>query len=327
MKTTRSRSSRRLAAVLSLAALALTACGGTQADGGRADGGTGQAEGEGLTGEVRIDGSSTVAPFAEVAAELFEDANPGVRVVVATSGTGGGFEKFCRGETDISDASRSIKESEIELCEQNDVAYEQVTVALDGLVNVVSPEMDFVDCLTVEELESIWTPDGPVENWADVRDGFPDLPIELFGAGTDSGTFDYYTEAILGEEGRIRTDYNATEDDNVTVQGVSGTRGALGFFGLSYLNENRERLKGLAVDAGDGCVEPDVETVQSGEYTPLGRGLFMYPSDVALQRPEVVAFLDFVIANERQIAEEALFIPLTDEQLEDAEEKIDSLKG
>lgn len=324
MKT---HSPRWSAAVVALAAVVLTACGGTQVGGDQGDGGAGQAGGDGLTGEVRIDGSSTVAPFAEVAAELFEEANPGVRVVVATSGTGGGFEKFCRGETDIANASRAIKESEIALCEENGVAYEQVTVALDGLVNVVSPEMDFVDCLTVEELESIWTPDDPVDNWADVRDGFPDLPIELFGAGTDSGTFDYYTEAILGEEGRIRTDYNATEDDNVTVQGVSGTQGALGFFGLSYLNENRERLKGLAVDAGDGCVEPDVETVQSGEYTPLGRGLFMYPSDVALQRPEVIAFLDFVLANERQVAEEALFIPLTDEQLQDAREKIDSLKS
>jgi phosphate transport system substrate-binding protein len=312
----------RAAALVVVLALGLAACGG-----GNNSSTSGGTDGQGLSGSVRIDGSSTVAPFTEVAAELFMEANGGVTVTVGVSGTGGGFEKFCNGETDASDASRPIKDSEIELCEANDVAYEGVTVALDGLVNVVPADNDFVDCLTVEELNTIWSPDSTVSSWAEVRDGFPDVPLDLYGAGTDSGTFDYFTDAINGEEGAIRTDYNASEDDNVTVQGVAGSPGGLGFFGLSYLQENADTLKGLAVDGGGGCVEASLETVQSGEYTPLSRPLFVYASDTALARPEVVAFFEFIIDNEREIAEAALFVPLTDEQLEQAQAQVASLQS
>ena len=310
----------RPATGLALALVLLAAaCGG-------ANNSSNDTGGGGLSGSVRVDGSSTVAPFTEVAAELFMEENPGVRVTVGVSGTGGGFEKFCNGETDASDASRPIKDSEIALCEENGIEYEAVTVALDGLVNVVPVDNDFVDCLTVEELSAIWGPDSTVSSWSEVRDGFPDVPLDLYGAGTDSGTFDYFTDAINGEEGAIRTDYNASEDDNVTVQGVGGSEGGLGFLGLSYLKENADTLKGLAVDGGNGCVEPNEGTVQSGEYVPLGRPLFVYASDTALQRPEVVAFFEFMIENEREIAEAALFVPLTDEQLQEARDKVASLQ-
>jgi phosphate transport system substrate-binding protein len=320
------RHGRTAASVLALALLA-TACGGStqdeaaRSDAAQDDGGAGE-----MTGSVRIDGSSTVAPFGEVAAELFMEEHPGVTVTVGVSGTGGGFEKFCRGETDISEASRPIKDSEIEICEQNGITFEEITVALDGLVNVVPVTNDFVECLTVEELNAIWGPDSTIDSWAEVRDGFPDVPLDLYGAGTDSGTFDYFTDAVNGEEGAIRTDYNASEDDNVTVQGVSGSPGGIGFFGLSYALENADRLRPVAVDGGDGCVEATEQTVQDGTYQPLGRPLFMYPSDRALERPEVVAFFDFVLANEREIAEGALFVPLTDEQLQEARDKVDSLQ-
>jgi phosphate transport system substrate-binding protein len=326
----------RLAAPVVTIAVLATACGGsTQQDAASTetagaettstDGG--DAAADGLSGSVRIDGSSTVAPFGEVAAELFMEQNPGVRVAVGVSGTGGGFEKFCNGETDISEASRQIKDEEAALCEENGIAFEELSVALDGLVNVVPVGADFVECLTVEELNAIWAPDSTVSSWAEVRDGFPDIPLDLYGPGTDSGTFDYFTDAINGEEGAIRTDYNASEDDNVIVQGVGGSEGGLGFFGLSYAEENADTLKALAVDGGDGCVEANIETVQDGSYTPLGRPLFMYPSDVALERPEVVAFMEYTISNQAEISETALFVPLTDEQAAEAQAKVDELAG
>lgn len=316
----------RLAASVAAIALFAAACGGTSQDEVNDTAAAGADSGD-VSGSVRIDGSSTVAPFGEVAAELFMEEHPDVSVTVGVSGTGGGFEKFCRGETDISEASRPIKDSEAAICEENGVAYEEIPVALDGLVNVVPISNDFVDCLTVEELNAIWQPDSDVSSWADVREGLPDVPLDLYGAGTDSGTFDYFTEAINGEEGAIRTDYNASEDDNVIVQGVGGSEGGLGFFGLSYAEENADTLKALAVDGGDGCVEANVETVQDGSYTPLGRPLFMYPSDVALERPEVAAFMEYTIGNQAEISETALFVPLTDEQAAEAQAKVDELAG
>jgi phosphate transport system substrate-binding protein len=314
---------RRLARLLGLPltlTLAAAGCGGG-GEGGGAGGG------EGLSGDIRIDGSSTVAPLSTAAAELFQEDHPDVRVTVATSGTGGGFEKFCRGETDISDASRAIGEDEVALCGQNGVAFEEVTVANDGLSVVVNPDNDWVECLTVEELNAIWAPDSEVDNWSQVREGFPDVPLELFGAGTDSGTFDYFTEAINGEEGASRSDYAQTEDDNITVQGVSGTEGAMGYFGLSYLEQNAGAVKGVAIDGGEGCVTPTAETVQSGEYQPLGRQLFVYPSGAALQRPEVLAFLEFYIEANDDITAQALFVPLTEEQRQQAQAKVASLAG
>ena len=318
----------RLAAAAVGCALALAACGSdddttttgtpTESEG---------AEGGDLSGEIQIDGSSTVAPLSEAAAELFQEENPGVRVVVGTSGTGGGFEKFCAGETDISDASRPIKDEEAAICETNGIKFEEISVANDGLAVVVNPENDWATCLTVEQLNMIWGPDSTVASWSEVDPSFPDEPLNLFGAGTDSGTFDYFTEEINGEGGAIRTDYQPSEDDNVTVQGVQGSKGAMGFFGLSYVEENEGAVKALEVDGGDGCVAPSTETVLDGSYKPLGRPLFIYPSSDTVARPEGLAFLQFYIENQAAIAEQALFVPLSEEQVTEAEEKIASLGG
>lgn len=310
-----------VAAVLSLS-LALSACGNTDESGNPTAGGGEDGE---LSGQVVVDGSSTVEPLSSAAAELFQAENPGVQVTVGTSGTGGGFEKFCRGETDISNASRVIGEDEIATCEENGVEFAELSVANDGLSVVVNPEADWVDCLTVEELNAIWDEGSTIDNWSQVRDGFPDVPLELYGAGTDSGTFDYFTEAINGEEGRSRSDYGASEDDNVTVQGVEGSEGGMGYFGFSYVEENAGRVKPLAIDGGDGCVEPSTETVQDGSYTPLGRQIYIYPSAEALERPEVQAFVDFYISNQAEIAEAALFIPLTEEQVSEVEARVEEL--
>jgi phosphate transport system substrate-binding protein len=303
-------------------ALGVAACGDDDDDGGGGGGGGGN-----LSGTIRVDGSSTVAPLTEAAAELFQAENPDVRVTVGTSGTGGGFEKFCAGETDISDASRQIEDDEAAICKKNNITYEEVQVANDGLTVVVNPNNDFATCLTVAELKKIWEPKSKVDNWSQVKSDFPDEEMELFGAGTDSGTFDYFTEAINGEEGASRTDYNATEDDNVTVQGVQGSEGGIGYFGLSYAEQNPDAVKPVEVDGGDGCVAPSADTVQDGSYTPLSRPLFIYPSGEALQRPEVKAFVDFYLANQDQITEQALFVPMTDQQLTKAEAAVKAGAG
>jgi phosphate transport system substrate-binding protein len=300
-------------------ALVAAACGGNDDSGTTGGGGTQ------LSGTINIDGSSTVAPLSEAAAELFQEQNSGVRVTVGTSGTGGGFEKFCAGETDISDASRAIEADETKACESKGIKYEEVQVANDGLSVVVNNQNTWANCLTVAQLKKIWDKGSKVNNWNQVDSSFPNEPLKLFGAGTDSGTFDYFTNAINGEEGRSRSDYSATEDDNVTVTGVSGTNGGLGYFGLSYLQENEGKIKGVQVDGGGGCVAPTVETVQDGSYKPLSRPLFIYPSDKALERPEVKAFLEFYVNNYQKIAEDALFVPLTEEQAAEAKAKITQL--
>ena len=309
----------RYGALLLAIGLLAAACGGGNNDGGSADGGSQ------LSGTINIDGSSTVAPLSEAAAELFQEQNSGVRVTVGTSGTGGGFEKFCAGETDISDASREIEADEQQACESKGIKYEEVQVANDGLSVVVNNQNTWANCLTTAQLKKIWDKGSQVNNWNQVDPSFPNEPLKLFGAGTDSGTFDYFTAAINGEEGRSRSDYSATEDDNVTVTGVSGTKGGLGYFGLSYLQENEGKIKGVQVDGGKGCVAPSTETVQDGSYTPLSRPLFIYPSDKSLERPEVKAFLDFYVNNYQKIAEEALFVPLTEEQAATAKQKITQL--
>ena len=304
-------------------ALGAAACGegGTDGDGGNGAGGGG----EGLSGTIKIDGSSTVAPLSEAAAELFQAENPQVRVTVGTSGTGGGFEKFCAGETDISDASRQIEDDERKLCAQNGVSYEEIQVANDGLAVIVNPENDWADCLTVDQVRKIYDKGSTVKNWKDVDPTFPGEPMELFGAGTDSGTFDYFTEAINGEEGRSRSDYNATEDDNVTVQGVSGSKGGIGYLGLSYVEQNEGKVKAAQIDGDDGCVAPSTETVQSGEYKPLSRPLFIYPTTEIERKPEGKAFLQFYGQNLDQVAEQALFVPLTEEQKSKTQATIDKL--
>jgi phosphate transport system substrate-binding protein len=314
-------------AVCGVLALGAAACGDDDDDNGGNGGGGGGDGGAELSGTIRVDGSSTVAPLTEAAAELFQAENPDVRVTVGTSGTGGGFEKFCAGETDISDASRAIEEDEVAICEKNNVAFEELQVANDGLTVVVNPNNDFASCLTVEELKKIWEPKSEVSDWSQVNPDFPDQELELFGAGTDSGTFDYFTEAINGEEGASRTDYNATEDDNVTVQGVQGSEGAMGYFGLSYAEQNPDAVKPVEVDGGDGCVAPSSETVQDGSYEPLSRPLFIYPSAEALQRPEVKAFVEFYLENQADITEQALFVPMTDQQLAESQDKVAKLAG
>ncbi|KNE80780.1 phosphate ABC transporter substrate-binding protein [Streptomyces fradiae] len=299
--------------------LAASACGGAEA-------GSGGEGGDKLSGSVKADGSSTVAPLSTVAAQLFQGANAAVKVTVGTSGTGGGFEKFCAGETDISNASRPIKDEEKELCDKAGVKFEEFTVANDGLSVVVSKDNDFVECLTIEQLKKIWEPGSKVNNWKQVDPGFPDQKMELFGAGTDSGTFDYFTDAINGEEGASRTDYNPSEDDNVTVRGVSGSKGGIGYFGLSYFEENKDKLKAVKIDGGDGCVAPSVETVQNGTYTPLGRPLFIYPNAASLDKPEVEAFVEYYVENSAEIAEKAQFVPLNDEQQKELEKDLETLR-
>ncbi len=315
----------RLAAAAVGCSLVLAACGGGDDD-TATPGASGSPAGAKLSGTIQIDGSSTVAPLSEAAAEGFQEENDGVKVVVGTSGTGGGFEKFCAGETDISDASRPIKDEEAATCKAKGIEFEEITVANDGLAVVVNKDNP-ITCLTVEQLKKIWEPSSKVANFKEVDPSFPDLPLKLFGPGTDSGTFDYFTDEINGEEGASRTDYQPSEDDNVIVQGVQGNKGGLGYFGLSYVEENPDALKAVAVDGGDGCVEPSTETVLDGTYKPLGRPLFIYATTKTVERPEGLAFLEYYIENSDEIAEQALYVPLSDEQKKEATAKIETLKG
>ncbi|MDA0327627.1 MAG: PstS family phosphate ABC transporter substrate-binding protein [Gemmatimonadetes bacterium] len=246
-------------------------------------------------GAVRIDGSSTVFPIAEAVAEEFQLSNPNVRVTVGVSGTGGGFKRFCAGEIEIANASRPIKESEADACRSAGVAYTELAVAWDGLSIVVNPANSFATCLTVAELRRIWSPGTTVRTWRDVRPTWPAEEIRLYGPGTDSGTFDYFTEVINGESGVSRPDFQASEDDNILVQGVAGDTYALGYFGYAYYAENAGRLKVLAIDGGAGCVEPSDTTIEDGSYAPLARPLFVYVSHAALARPEVRAYVDYLL--------------------------------
>jgi phosphate transport system substrate-binding protein len=293
-------------------ALALTACGGQD---GAAPAGE-SAEGS-VSGEVIVDGSSTVQPLTAAAGELYAEEAAGVNVSVATSGTGGGFEKFCQGQTDISNASRAIEADEIAICEQNGVTYTELQVAADALTVVASTDNEFLECLTTAELKTLWAPEaeGTITSWNQVNPEFPSEPIELYGPGTDSGTFDYFTDAINGEEGASRSDYNASEDDNTIVQGVGGSPNALGYFGFSYFEENADTLNAVEVDGGSGCVAPSAETAQDGTYAPLARPLFIYVSNkAAADKPQVAGFVDFYAQNSTAIAEAAQFIPLNEEQ-------------
>ena len=288
-----------IAAISVTAALTISACGGGS---------------NSLAGEVRIDGSSTVYPLTALAAEDFQAANPGVKVTVGSSGTGGGFEKFCRGETDANDASRPIKDEEAAACTAAGVDTAPLQVAVDALTVVVNKENTWAKCLTVEQLNAIWAPDSMINTWNQVDPTFPNEPLKLFGPGTDSGTFDYFTAVINGEEGASRTDFTPSEDDNVIVQGVEGSKGGLGYFGFTYFEENAAKLNAVEVNSGAGCVAPSAENAQAGTYTPLARPLFVYPSVKALKTPAVRAFFDYYVANDAKIAEGALFVPLNEEQ-------------
>ena len=315
---------KRQTAVAGIALAALMGVAACGDDGGTT---TGSSDGTSLSGEVIVDGSSTVAPLSTAAAEMFQEENPGVHVTVGTSGTGGGFEKFCRGETDISDASRPIKESEIQACTEAGITYKEFQVANDALTVVVNAENDWATCLTTEELRKIWDEGSTVNNWNQVRPDFPDVPLELFGPGTDSGTFDYFTAEINGAEGRSRTDYDATEDDNVIVTGVSGQRGGMGYFGFTYYEENAQSLKAVEIDSGDGCVAPSLDNVLNGAYSPLSRPLFIYASDKAVAKPQVEAFLEFYLANTTEIAEAAGFIPMNEEQVAESKAELEELRS
>ena len=299
--------------VAALIVLALTAgCGGPPEP----------AEG-GLGGSVRVDGSSTVFPITEAIAEEFRKVEPAIRVTVGISGTGGGFKRFTAGETDITDASRPIAPPEVEVAKQNGIEYIELPVAFDGLSVLVNPKNDFVSSLTVAELKRIWEPESGVHRWSDVRPAWPSREIHLYGPGTDSGTFDYFTQAINGREKASRPDFSASEDDNVLVQGISGDTDALGYFGFAYYAENRERLKLVAVDGGDGPVLPSPETILDGSYQPLARPIFIYVTTKAAARPEVQAFVRFYLTQAKNLVEQVGYVPLPDEVYELARERFE----
>jgi phosphate transport system substrate-binding protein len=289
---------------------AVAGCGGDDDEGDEAAGT--------LLGRIDLDGSSTVEPFATLASERFLDENPGVAIltVLLPSRTHGGFERFCEGETDLSSASRPIEVEEKRACRTGAIEYVELQVANDAVTVAVNPENDWADCLTLNELKRIWEPGSNIDSWSEVRRGFPDEQLELAGPGTDSGTFDYFTEVIVGKEGASRTDYLATDDDNATVDRVAAGKGALGYFGLSHFSANEDRLKALEIDAGSGCVAPSVQTAQSGDYAPLSRPLFIYVNRESLQRTAVREFVGYVMDNARAVAQDTGFVPLTDDELD-----------
>ena len=265
-----------------------------------------------LSGEIHIDGSSTVYPITEAVAEEFRTEQPDVKVTIGVSGTGGGFQKFGRGETEISDASRPIKQKEIDLCTENNISYMYLSVAYDGLAVLVNPENDWVDHFTIEELNKIWAPEaqGVITKWNQIRPEWPDEEIHLYGPGIASGTYDYFTEAIVGESGSSRGDFTASEDDNVLVQGIAGDKFGLGFFGLAYYEENQDKLKLVAIDGGNGPVKPSIETVSNGTYTPLSRPLFIYVNSAGAKKTEVKDFVSFYLENAAALSKDVGYVPL-----------------
>jgi phosphate transport system substrate-binding protein len=267
-----------------------------------------------LSGVVSLDGSSTVYPISEAMAEEFRTVAPEVRVTVGVSGTGGGFKKFLAGETDINDASRPIKDSEMMEAETNGIAYIELPVAYDGLSVVVNPANTWVDYLTVDELRMIWQPGSQVDSWDDVREGWPEMPLRLYGPGTDSGTFDYFTEAVNGESGASRPDYTASEDDNVLVQGISGDESSLGFFGFAYYKANADRVKVVPIDGGNGPIAPDETTINNGTYSPLSRPIFIYLSASGAAKPQVRAFVEFYLDMAPALVSEVGYIPLPESE-------------
>jgi len=279
---------------------------------------------EGLFGKIRINGSSTVFPITEAVAEEFQKLHRKVRVTVGISGTGGGFKKFTTGQTDINDASRPIKGKEKDKAEKNGIDYIDLPVAYDGLSVVVNPKNEFLDYLTVTELRKIWQPGSTVKNWNDVRPDWPNKPIKLYGPGADSGTFDYFTKKINGKSQASRSDYTASEDDNVLVMGVAGDTYSLGYFGYAYYKENQDKLKVVAIDGGDGPIKPSETTINDGTYKPLSRPIFIYVSNKAAKRPVIKEFVSFYLKNATVLSKEVGYVPLPDtkyQQLLDQFEK------
>lgn len=280
-----------------LIAAALVACAGDAA--------------EQPAGAIRMDGSSTVFPIAEAVAEEFQRQYPAMRVTVGFSGTGGGFQRLCAGEVDLANASRPITPEEVEACDAMGVQATGFSVALDGVTVVSHPGSTFVTCLTVTELARIWGPGNPARTWSEVRPTWPAEEIRLYGPGTDSGTFDYFTEAIVGRRGASRVDFQASEDDNVLVQGVAGDRYSLGYMGHAYYRTNRDRLRVLEVDGGAGCVEPGKESIEAGTYAPLTRPLFVYVRSDALERPEISLYMRYLLQEVPEIVPTTGFYPLS----------------
>jgi phosphate transport system substrate-binding protein len=316
---------RNVIALSCSAALAIGLAAGGGDDGGDSATTSGGGSAQKLAGTIRIDGSSTVFPFAQAAAEIFQQENPDVRITVSESGTGGGFEKFCNSETDISNASRPIEDDEKAACAEKKVSSAEIQVANDGIAVVSNPSLK-IACFTTGQLKQLWATD-TVRSYDQIDPKLPKGEVSLFGPGTDSGTFDFFTATINGEEGRTRKDYQPSEDDNVLVQGVSGDENGLGYFGFSYYEQNKDKLNLVGVDAGQGCVKPSSADIQSGKYAPLSRPILMYPSSAALKRPEVKAFMDFVVANQQDIATTAQIVPMTDEQAQKSKDAVGRLAG
>ncbi|QCS41909.1 PstS family phosphate ABC transporter substrate-binding protein [Natrinema versiforme] len=275
--------------------------------------------------QVNIAGSSTVFPVTEAIASSFSEENPTVNLSMSKTGTGGGFGNFfCAGRTDINNASRAIADAETEQCGSNDVTPLEFTVATDALTVVVNPDADWIDCLTVEQLQEIWQADG-AQRWSDINEDWPDEEVELYGAATTSGTFDYFKEAVLGEELNHRSDYYATERDRTIVQGVQGSEAAMGYFGFSYYSENPNSIKAVSIDDGNGCVEPSIETAKSGEYTPLSRPLYIYVAKESLAEPAVRDFVRFYMEQAAtDLVSEVGYVPITDQQRDDNLEKLET---
>jgi phosphate transport system substrate-binding protein len=301
-------------------ALGLTACGDDDSGGG------------GLSGTITMDGSSTVFPFAQAAAEQFQGDNPDVKTSVGEAGTSGGFEKFCAGEIDISNASRPIEPEEVSACKKGGVKYFDFQVANDGIAIVTNPSLE-ISCLTTDQLKQLWEKGSNVTSYsqlgkdADTGQPLPDASVSLYGPGTDSGTFDYFTEVINGEEDNSRDDYQPSEDDNVLVEGVAGDADGLAYFGFSYYEQNTDKLNLVSVDDGKGCIAPSKETIQGGDYAPLSRPLFMYPNSDSVQKPEVEGFVQFVVDNYEAIADQALTVPMDSSQAAKAKSAVQAAIG
>jgi phosphate transport system substrate-binding protein len=317
IKTVRGRVAPSLATLV--LAVGLAACGGGD------DGGSGT--GKDLSGDIKIDGSSTVGPLSKAAADLYADEQPKVNVTVGISGTGGGFTKFCNGETDVQDASRKVKDTEKAACEAKGIQFVEMVIANDALTVVVSKDNTWATCLTKAQLKAIWEPNSKVTNWNQVDAKFPSEPLKLFGAGTDSGTFDFFTEKINDKEKASRTDYTPSEDDNILVQGVAGSKGGLGYFGFTYYEENQSKLKALQVDGGNGCVAPSVADAQSGKYKPLSRPLFVYVNKASMTKAHVADFVRFYVESIDEVVKEAKYVPLTPEQKTTLTAVYNGLKG
>jgi phosphate transport system substrate-binding protein len=292
--------------IVSIGSFLLTSCGSK-------DSGSSETRQQ-LQGQVSIDGSSTVYPITEAVAEEFRIEQGDVKVTVGVSGTGGGFKKFGRGETDINDASRPIKEQEAATCKENNITFVELKVAFDGLAVLVNKENTWVNDLTVAELKTIWEPaaQGKITRWSQIRKEWPNEEFHLYGPGVASGTYDYFTEAIVGKSGESRGDFTASEDDNVLVQGITGDKNALGFFGLAYYEENQDKLKLVGVNNGSGVIVPTVETIKNGTYAPLSRPVFIYVSGKAAKRSEVVSFVNFYLTNAAALVADVGYIPLQD---------------